>query len=98
MERDEAITRMKAHAQEIQDLGATALYLFGSTARDEARPGSDIDVFVDYDPGSKFSLMDMAAIQNVLQDELGLKVDIATRNGLHPKLKSTIEYEAQRVF
>lgn len=98
MERTEAISKIRAHSQEIRNLGATSLYLFGSTGRGEARPESDIDVFVDYDPSSGFSLIKMAAIQNVLQDELGVSVDITTRNGLHPRLKAAIEHEAHRVF
>ncbi len=98
MERAKAIEKIRECSRDVLGLGATALYLFGSTGRDEAGPESDIDVFVDYDPKSRFSLIQMAAIRNVLQDQLGVRVDVTTRNGLHPRLKASIENEAQRVI
>jgi predicted nucleotidyltransferase len=78
--------------------GATALYLFGSTARDEAHSGSDIDIFIDYDRSRKFSLLDLAGLKNFLEDELAAKVDITTRDSLHPLLREGIEKSAIRVL
>lgn len=49
MTRDDAIARLRDHADAIRALGGTSLYLFGSTSRDEARPDSDLDLFMDYD-------------------------------------------------
>jgi predicted nucleotidyltransferase len=77
---------------------ATSLYLFGSAARDEARRGSDLDVFVDYDPNKKFSLVDLVGIKLLLQDALGVEVDVTTRDSLHPMLRKDIEQSAVRVF
>lgn len=48
MTRTEAIRRLSIYAPTLQAMGATALYLFGSTNRDEARVGSDLDMFTDY--------------------------------------------------
>lgn len=79
-------------------LGATALFIFGSTARDEATTTSDLDIFIDYDSSKKFSLLDLAGIQQLLEDELAIHVDITTRNSLHPLLKADIEQSAVRVF
>jgi predicted nucleotidyltransferase len=79
-------------------MGATALYLFGSTARDEAQPASDLDLFIDYDESSRFSLLDLVGMKQAIEGELGVKIDIATRNSLHPRLKDEIENSAIRVF
>jgi tRNA nucleotidyltransferase (CCA-adding enzyme) len=49
MKKHEAITALKDQAKAVQAFGATALYLFGSTARDTASQTSDIDLFIDYD-------------------------------------------------
>ena len=57
MERDQAIARLREHEAELKKLGVESLYLFGSTARDEAGPDSDIDLFFDYQEG-KFGLFD----------------------------------------
>ena len=74
------------------------LYLFGSLAQDEAKPGSDLDLFIDYDPNSRFNALDLVGIKQFLEDELGVEVDITTRDGLHPMLRADIEQSALRVF
>jgi predicted nucleotidyltransferase len=98
MMRAETIARLKANAAVLRARGATALYLFGSTARDESHGGSDVDIFIDYDRNRKFSLLDLAGLKNFLEDELAAKVDIATRDSLHPLLREGIEKSAIRVF
>ncbi len=98
MTRSEAIDRLRAHADAIKAMGATSLYLYGSTFRDEAGSSSDLDIFVDYDSRSKFNLLDLVDIKLLLESELGLEVDVTTRNSLHPMLKSNIEKTAVRVF
>lgn len=98
MLRSETIDRLQLNADAIRARGAVALYLFGSVARDEARSGSDIDIFIDYDPTRKFSLLDLARLKNFLEDELAVKVDVTTRDSLHPRLREGIERSAIRVF
>jgi uncharacterized protein len=66
--------------------------------RREARLGSHIDIFIDYDSQSHFSLFDLLEIKQVLEDETGIPVDVATRDGLHPRLRERIEKSAVRVF
>lgn len=98
MKKSEAIEKLKRQAGAIRALGATSLYLFGSVARDEAGPASDLDLFIDYDPEKKFSLVDLAGIKLFLEDELSTEVDVTTRNSLHPRLKDKIEHSAIRIF
>jgi hypothetical protein len=98
MRRSEAIDRLRAHADAIKAMGATSLYLYGSTVRDEAGSSSDLDIFIDYDSLSKFNLLDLVDIKLLLESELGLEVDVTTRSSLHPVLKSDIEKTAVRVF
>jgi predicted nucleotidyltransferase len=96
--RTEAIARLRGNADAIKARGATSLYLFGSTVRDEAQPGSDLDLFIDYDPARKFSLVDLVGLKLLLEDELGVGVDVTTRDSLHPMLREEIENSAVRVF
>ena len=49
MKSDEIIAKLRAHEQELRAAGVTSLALFGSTARGEQRPDSDIDVVVQFD-------------------------------------------------
>jgi len=67
----EAITKLRRHADAVKALGATSLYLFGSVARDEARTRSDLDLFIEYDPESKFSLLELVGIKLLLEEKLG---------------------------
>jgi hypothetical protein len=98
MRRTAAITKLSDCAEALKARGAISLYLFGSVARDEAGSGSDLDVFLDYDPDGKFSLLDLAGIKNLLEDTLAVKVDVTTRDSLHPLLREKIERSAVRVF
>jgi predicted nucleotidyltransferase len=98
MRRSEAIAKLKDCAADVRARGATSLYLYGSSARDEAGPDSDLDLFIDYDPASRFSLVDLAAIQNLLEQNLATKVDVTTRDSLHPRLREGITHSAVRVF
>ena len=98
MKRTEVVARLQAAADAIKARGAPSLYLFGSTARDEARPDSDLDLFIEYDPATKFSLLDLAAIKNLIEDRLAITADVTTRDSLHPMLREDIERSAIRVF
>jgi predicted nucleotidyltransferase len=98
MRRAEIIARLKAAEPEIRARGAAALYLFGSVARDEAGPESDVDVFVDPDPARSFGFNEFMDIYELLQMRLGMPVGYTTREGLHARLRSDIEKSAIRVF
>lgn len=89
---------LNEQAQAVKALGATSLYLFGSTARDESGPASDLDLFVDYDQKSRFSLIELVGIKLLLEERLGVPVDITTRDSLDPLLRERIETSAERIF
>lgn len=98
MQKARAITALKEQAEAVKAFGATGLYLFGSTVRDEARPASDLDLFVDYDLRTPFSLIELVGIKQLLEQRLGLAVDITTRDSLDPLLRQRIEASAEQIF
>jgi predicted nucleotidyltransferase len=98
IDRDRAVSLLKLHEREFHDAGIGALYLFGSVARDQAREISDVDIFFDLDRPQGFTLFDLVAVQERMQDILGTKVDLMTRNGIHPRRRERIEASAVRVF
>ena len=75
-------------------MGVRTLSVFGSVARDQAGPGSDVDFLVEFQaPVSFFELFDL---QDRLESLLGCKVDLVTRGGLRPELRDGILAEAVR--
>jgi uncharacterized protein len=78
--------------------GVTGLSVFGSRTNGTARPDSDIDVIVEYNPNSRFSLLDLVAVGRIIEEHLGIKADVVTRPGLHPVLRDQIESQAIRVY
>jgi predicted nucleotidyltransferase len=73
--------------------GAFDVRVFGSVARGEARPDSDIDFLVRLEPGR--SLLDLARLLRELQVLLGCKVDIVTEAGLRPRIRLHVLQEAR---
>jgi predicted nucleotidyltransferase len=97
MRRDLTIAKLKEHEAELKQLGVEHLYLFGSTARDEARNDSDVDLFFDHPEGS-LGLFELMDIKDAAERILGSKADIMTRRSLHRILRPKIEAAAQQVF
>ena len=98
MRREEAIAIIKAHAGRIQSFGAAALYLFGSTSRDEALQDSDVDIFIDRDPARHVGYVQLTDLEFYLEELLKTEVDLTTRTALHPSLRADIERSAIRVI
>jgi predicted nucleotidyltransferase len=68
--------------------GARNVRVFGSVARGQARPDSDVDLLVDMEPGR--TLLDMGGLLMELRDLLGLKVDVVTEQGLKPRIREQV--------
>ena len=97
MQRDDAIAKLRAHEAELKQLGVEHLYLFGSTARDNAQQESDVDLFFDYDR-AKLSLFGLMDVKERTSSILGCNADIMTRDSLHKALRARIEATAVPVF
>ena len=96
MHKTEVIRRIREHRDELQALKAASIFLYGSTAQDEATPTSDIDIFVDPAPG--FTFVELVRLEKRLTEICDGKVELTTRGGLHPSLRRHIEASAERVL
>jgi len=97
MERSAAIAALKAHESELRRLGVERLFLFGSTARNEAGPDSDVDLFFDY-PRGTFGFYELIDVKDAAAHILGRGTEIMTRDSIHKALRARIEAEAVPVF
>ena len=93
-----AIDRLRLHEQDLRALGVTACSLFGSVARGEAGPGSDVDVAVRLDEARRLTLFDLAEVNHRLEVMLGTKVDVVSEAGLRPRFRARVEADRVRVF
>jgi hypothetical protein len=75
--------------------GARAVELFGSAARGEDRPGSDLDFMVELEPGR--SLLDLIGLAEDLEAALGRKVETITKAGMKPRVLATARKDAIRI-
>ncbi len=66
------------------DYGVRSLALFGSRARGEAVPDSDLDLLVEFDSERRLSLFDFVRLENELSDWVGVRVDLVERRALKP--------------
>lgn len=96
--REATLERLQGLEEELRRRGVASLALFGSVARGEAKPDSDIDLLIDIAPGYPFSLVDLAALQNFRSDLLGRKADVVTREGLEPAICERVLRETEKVF
>jgi predicted nucleotidyltransferase len=96
MRRDEALRLLAEHREELAAMGADSLSLFGSVARDEAGPDSDVDVLIDLNRG--LDLFDLGGIQVRLEEILGCKVDLVMPDAMRPRLREVVLKDAVRAI
>lgn len=98
MRRDDALAKLQSIEPFLRARGLAHVYLFGSVARDEAEPGSDVDVAFDIAPGADFDAFDMGGIYLDLVDALGVKVDFIERRSLLSGRNIGVEEDLIRIF
>jgi uncharacterized protein len=95
MRRDDALAILAAHKDELARFHVKSLALFGSVARDEAGPESDVDVLVEFDETP--SLLKLIAVEHHLSDLLGTKVDLVMLGTLRPAVSKRVAEDAVAV-
>lgn len=94
MTRDEVLRRLAEGRAELAQLGVRSLDLFGSVARGESGPGSDVDLLVDFDRA--VGLFHFFRVQRRLEEMLGCRVDLVMRDAVKRQLRERIFAEAIR--
>lgn len=95
MTREEALQRIRAAFPALQETyGLISIDIFGSVARDEALPGSDIDLLVSFESGKACGYFGFFRLQKELEAVLGVRVDLVTPDALKKQMKASILAEA----
>lgn len=98
MGRDEIIRRLRADATGLRARGVLHAALFGSRARGDHEPTSDIDVLLEFDPLARVTIYDYVGIKDYVAELLGAEVDVVDREGLRPALVESVEAAAVYAF
>jgi predicted nucleotidyltransferase len=83
-------------ARVLKEQGATKVGIFGSYARKEERPESDIDVMVEF--SERKSLLELVRIERELSETLGIKVDLLTEKSISPYLIDTVKEQMEVIY
>ena len=98
-ERDRVLALLRGQEPELRALGVKRLRLFGSLARGEPRPESDVDLLAELDHSFKFSLIDHVGLEYDLADLLGRRVDLSTAPWkMRPRMRERVERDAIEIF
>ena len=92
------IRRLRPHASEFGRLGIRQLYVYGSVARGDAKPWSDVDLFADLADEQRWNIVRWGHVLDRLEDILARRVDFAARRSLPDDVRGGAEAEAVAVF
>jgi uncharacterized protein len=92
------VERLRAKKNELNARGVEGLAIFGSRARGDNREDSDLDLLLDIPTGSKFSLIDLVAIERQIGEDLGLPVGAVLRRSLRKEFAQRIADDVIDVF
>ena len=98
MDRNRILAILRSHAPELQAAGLAHLRLFGSAARGEATPHSDIDLLADFAPDKRITLLTVSGIQIRLTLLLGAQVDLSSSAWLKDQVRQQALQEAIIAF
>lgn len=96
--RSELLAELRALRGALEREGVTHVALFGSRARGDNRPDSDVDLLIDIDERRKFSLLDLVGVAHRVEDRVGMPASIVLRRDLDPEFSVIVEGEKVPVF
>jgi hypothetical protein len=98
MNADRALTTLREHEPALRERGICHAALFGSVARGDNRPDSDIDILVEFAPEARLTIFDYVAIKRYVAGLFDQPVDVVNRERLKPYLKQSSLRDAIYAF
>ena len=91
MNTETVISILRAHRDELTRAGLVSLSVFGSVARGEAGPESDVDIAARIDPAARLDLLDLIGLERQISEWLGRKVDLVPEPVRKPRVQASID-------
>ncbi len=98
MTRDQVIARLRANEQQLRQRGVMHAALFGSVARNEATPDSDIDILIEIEPDAPVGVFEYVGIKQYIAALFEGPVDVVDREGLKPYVRPAVTTDAIYAF
>lgn len=98
MNRQDAIAILLAHRDDLRARGVRRAALFGSVARDEARPDSDLDILIELDPDADIDAFSYAGLKMYIAGLFPGPVDVVNRDALKRRLRHPVGADAVYAF
>jgi predicted nucleotidyltransferase len=98
MRKEQVIAILKSNEMHLRHLGILRAALFGSLARDEEHPGSDIDILIEVDPEAHITVFDYADLKEHIAGLFAEPVDVVDQDGLKLHVRPTAMADALYAF
>ena len=98
LSREQLLAELRALRPEFERRGVVGLSLFGSRARGDNRPDSDVDLVIDIANGARFSLLDLVGIGQLVGDRLGLEANMFMREDFDASFQRTFKRDGILIF
>lgn len=98
LSREQLLAELRALRPEFEREGVVALSIFGSRARGDNRPDSDVDLVIDLAKNARFSLLDVVGLGQFVEDRLGIEANIFIRDDFDPSFQRTFKRDGILIF
>src|SRR5271157_2580978 len=98
MDKEQIVSKLREHEPELRSAGVVHLLVFGSVARGEASPDSDVDLMGEFDRSKRLTLLDLNSLELFLSEILRARVDLSDRTMLKGPIRMRAEREAVLAF
>jgi predicted nucleotidyltransferase len=98
MDRQEILAKLRENETVLRARGVSHAALFGSRARGDNRPDSDIDIMIEVDPAACIGVYEYVALKNYIAELFDGPVDVVSRDGLKPYVRPAATTDAIYAF